>query len=87
MNDLNKEFKASSLRVTHPILLDITRWITTLLSTFGFPASSTPGRLGWAEDHDDVYAEIKKAVRHRDAVRAKAIGSSGIDEIDVSTHC
>jgi cysteinyl-tRNA synthetase len=86
ITDLSKEFKASSMAATHSILLDITHWITALLTTFGFPASNAPGRLGWAEDHDDVYLEIKKAVRHRDAVRAKAIAKSKIDEIDVLTH-
>lgn len=86
INDLNKEFKASTIPATHTILLDITRWITRLLATFGFPASTASGRLGWAEDHDDLYVEIKKAVRYRDSLRANAIAKSGLDEIDSLTH-
>jgi len=86
INDLNKEFKASTVSSTHPILLDITRWISRLLSTFGFSPSTTPGRLGWAEDRDDLYIEIKKAVRYRDSLRAKAIAKSGIEKTDALTH-
>ena len=86
IGDLNKEFKASTMSLTHPILLDITRWIARLLTTFGFSPSTTPGRLSWAEDRDDLYLEIRKAVRYRDSLRAKAIAKSGIDEINVLTH-
>lgn len=86
VNDLNKEFKAATISSTHSILLEITKWITQILSTFGFEPSTEKGRLGWAEDRDFLLPKIKKAVRYRDAVRSKAISKSGIDEIDTLTH-
>ena len=86
VNDLNKEFKAANIASTHTILLEITKWITGILATFGFEPSTAAGRLGWAEDRDQLLPEIKKAVRYRDALRAKAISKSGIDEIDTLTR-
>jgi cysteinyl-tRNA synthetase len=86
INDLNKEFKAANISSTHTILLEITKWITRILSTFGFESSTVAGRLGWAEDRDQFLPEIRKAVRYRDAIRAKAISKSGIDEIDTLTR-
>ena len=82
INDLNKECKAANINATHTILLEITNWITQILSVFGFPLSKLPCRLGWAEDRDPLLPELKKGVRYRDAVRARAISKSGIDEIE-----
>lgn len=82
INDLNKEFKATNISFTALLLLEITQWMTKILATFGFEPSTTEGRLGWAEDRDHLLPKIKKAVRYRDGVRAKAISKSGIDEID-----
>lgn len=86
INDLNKEFKAANISSTYPILLEITKWITQILATFGFDPSTTDGRLGWKEDRDSLLPEIKKGVRYRDAVRAKAISKSGINDIDTLTN-
>lgn len=86
INDLNKEFKVANISSTYPILLEITKWITQILATFGFDPSITEGRLGWKEDRDSLLREIKKAVRYRDAVRAKAIHKSGINSIDTLTN-
>jgi len=86
ITDLNKEFKVPNIDSTHATLLEITVWITRLLATFGFNPSTVHGRLGWAEDQDPLLPEIKKAVRYRDSVRAKAISKSGIDEFDTLTH-
>jgi cysteinyl-tRNA synthetase len=86
INDLNKEFKASNIGNTSGIFLEITSWITRLLATFGFGPSLAEGRIGWAEDRDPLRTEIKKAVRYRDSIRAKAISKSGFDDIDVLTH-
>ena len=86
INDLNKEFKAANISSTYPILLEITKWITQILAIFGFDPSTTEGRLGWKEERDSLLPEIKKAVRYRDTVRAKAISKSGINEIDTLTN-
>lgn len=86
INDLNKEFKAVNISSTYPILLDITKWITRILSTFGFEPSIAKGRLGWAEAQDPIYAEVRKVVRYRDEVRAKAISKSKPNEIDRLTQ-
>ena len=86
VNDLNKEFKAATISSTYPIFLEFTKWFTRLLAVFGFESSTIEGRLGWAEDRDPLYSEIRKAVRYRDAVRAKAISKSPIDDIDVLSH-
>jgi len=85
INDLNKEFKATNISSTYPVLLEITKWITRMLGTFGFEPSTAEGRLGWAEDRDPFLPEIRKAVRYRDTLRAKAISKSGINEIDTLT--
>jgi cysteinyl-tRNA synthetase len=82
INDLNKEFKVANVGTTSPILLEITKWIARLLSTFGFPTSTAPGRLGWSEDLDRYLPEIKSAVRYRDSLRAKAIAKSPISDIN-----
>ena len=86
INDLNKEFKAANISTTWPILLQSTNWISRLLSVFGFDRSIVARRLGWAEDRDSLYCEIRKAVRYRDAVRAKAISESPIDDFDTLSH-
>jgi len=82
INDLNKEFKVANISSNYPIILEATKWFTQLLAVFGFESSAVKGRLGWAEDRDPLYPEIRKAVRYRDAVRAKAISKSPIDDID-----
>jgi cysteinyl-tRNA synthetase len=86
INDLNKEFKVANISSTYPILLDITKWITQILATFGFEASTQQDRLGWSDDRDSLLPEIKKAVRYRDIVRAKAISKSGSNEIENLTR-
>jgi len=86
INDLNKEFKVANISSTYPILLKATKWITRLLAVFGFDPSTVEGRLGWAEDRDPVYSQIRKAVRYRDTVRAKAISKSPLDEFDTLSH-
>jgi cysteinyl-tRNA synthetase len=82
INDLNKEFKVASISSTSAILLDITKWITRILATFGFDPSTTKGRLGWAEPRDPLLSEIRQAVRYRDTVRGKSRSESAIDEMD-----
>jgi hypothetical protein len=86
INDLNKEFKVTGISSTYPVLLDITKWITSLLATFGFDASTQKGRLGWSDDRDAFLPEIAKAVRYRDAVRASAISKSPSNQIDTLTR-
>jgi cysteinyl-tRNA synthetase len=86
INDLNKEFKVANISSTAPLLLEITKWTTRVLATFGFDPSTTHGRLGWAETRDSLLPEIKQAVRYRDTVRAKAISKSSFDDIDTLSH-
>ena len=85
INDLNKEFKATNISSTYSILIEATKWITKVLATFGFEPSTATGRLGWAEDRDHLLPEIKKAVRYRDAIRAKAISNPATDTMDTFT--
>jgi cysteinyl-tRNA synthetase len=86
INDLNKEFKVANISSTYPVILESTKWFTRLLAVFGFESSTIDGKLGWAEDRDTLYSQIRKAVRYRDAVRAKAISKSPIDDIDTLSH-
>jgi len=86
INDLNKEFKATNTYSIYSSLLEITIWITRILSTFGFPPSKIPGRIGWSDDQDVVLPYLRTAVRYRDAIRAKAISKLEIDEIDTLTR-
>ena len=82
LNILNKEFNVATISSSYSILLQITDWITSILTTFGFDRSTIPGRLGWAEERDVLLPVIKKAVRYRDAIRAKAISKSSIEAVD-----
>jgi cysteinyl-tRNA synthetase len=86
INDLSKEFKVFNISSTFHLLIEITKWITSILATFGFESSTAAGRLGWAEDRDHILPQIKKAVRYRDSVRAKAVLKQGFDEIDTITR-
>lgn len=85
LNVLNKEFNVNTISSSYSVLLEITNWIANILATFGFERSTTPGRLGWSEDRDVLLPIIKKAVRYRDSVRAKAISKSPVELVDTLT--